>query len=348
MRLVAEANVAGGHIEYILGNHDIHNLEGDFEGVHAWSLEISGGAIGRKHLLSVNTDLGAFLRTRKIFLQYQGWVFAHGGIMPATVTEAKRLLGKEYHPTTFMGKINTAVRRSLTGTHPPGNNNTDKSLANIVLNADYSTNQAVNPTLVRPIGNCEDVLSVVKELHPHVTALIVGHTSHDLPDYVYCAGKLFAVDFGSSRWKTGQKGSIACMQLVPRDGSEKAFVGLLAPEAQRYENKSTLGDWVAGLIYTKKDELPSVKRVFQMRTSEALFSYRILLIALVIIALFMIMLLASSCQIMGGGRRWAANPEEGGGGEGAPLKMNGHHGNHNGSGTTTSPGFTAVVPSASP
>lgn len=214
MRLEREAAAVGGKVVYLLGNHEMLNLQGNFYGVHPWSFEKSGGKSGRIHLLSMRTSVGQWLRSRNVMHYNDGLLFVHGGLFPATVEAFTDAFGlsKVTNAQEFVSTINYHVRAVLEGTTPY-----DKA-ARIVTNIDYENNGNINPLLIHPLKECDKVLRA-NQMMPGVTAQVVGHTPHPLPNFVFCGAKLFAIDFQMSKWKSGRQAEFAGMLFVTRDTS---------------------------------------------------------------------------------------------------------------------------------
>lgn len=82
-KLESEAETAGGKVHFVLGNHDIMNIIGDFRYVNA--KYTANAALMSETLLSLyaeDTELGRWIRTKNIIEQAEQFVFLHGGISP--------------------------------------------------------------------------------------------------------------------------------------------------------------------------------------------------------------------------------------------------------------------------
>ena len=82
-KLEREAQAAGGKVHFILGNHEILNLEGQLQYVRRKYLEnaeLMGETYGR--LVDNNSELGRWLRTKNAVERIGDYVFCHGGISP--------------------------------------------------------------------------------------------------------------------------------------------------------------------------------------------------------------------------------------------------------------------------
>jgi hypothetical protein len=85
-KLEAEAEVAGGKLHFILGNHEIINLQGNTQYVRRKYLE-NASLIGEeyKYWFDNNSELGRWLRTKNAIEKIGDYVFCHGGVSPDIV-----------------------------------------------------------------------------------------------------------------------------------------------------------------------------------------------------------------------------------------------------------------------
>ncbi|MFZ9388445.1 MAG: metallophosphoesterase [Chitinophagaceae bacterium] len=76
-----KARAAGGYVHYILGNHEIMNMNGDLRYVHPKYLE-SAGLLGEgfTSLYGEDAELGRWLRTKNVMEKINDFLFVHGGI----------------------------------------------------------------------------------------------------------------------------------------------------------------------------------------------------------------------------------------------------------------------------
>jgi hypothetical protein len=82
-KLQQQAQLMGGRVHYILGNHEVAILKGDDRYVNSKYIS-SAEIIGVKHkdLYSNETILGRWLRTRNTCIKINDFYFVHGGISP--------------------------------------------------------------------------------------------------------------------------------------------------------------------------------------------------------------------------------------------------------------------------
>lgn len=86
-RLETQAAAAGGKIHFVLGNHDIMNMRGDFRYV-AQKYRDNAVTLGESlsSFYAKDTELGRWLRTKNIVEKAGKFLIAHGGLSPAVET----------------------------------------------------------------------------------------------------------------------------------------------------------------------------------------------------------------------------------------------------------------------
>jgi Calcineurin-like phosphoesterase len=79
--LEEKAKEAGGYVHFVLGNHEIMNMNGDIRYVHAKYIE-NAALMNENYmtLFSENSELGRWLRTKNVVERIGDILFAHGGI----------------------------------------------------------------------------------------------------------------------------------------------------------------------------------------------------------------------------------------------------------------------------
>ena len=82
-KLEQEAKKSGGHVHYILGNHEINNLQGYFRSTaqkYWYAVNILG--IKRHELYGENSFLGRWLASKNVVEKIGSTIFVHGGLHP--------------------------------------------------------------------------------------------------------------------------------------------------------------------------------------------------------------------------------------------------------------------------
>jgi len=107
-KLESEAAAAGGKIHFILGNHEVLNLQGTSQYARKKYIEnahVLGEPYGR--LYDNNTEIGRWLRTKNSIELVGDYVFCHGGISPELASSG--LPWKT--STTWAGRTSANVSR---------------------------------------------------------------------------------------------------------------------------------------------------------------------------------------------------------------------------------------------
>lgn len=88
-KLEQEAQLAGGAVHFILGNHEIMNIHGNFKyAKHKYHsiAQIIGkkedNRSNNKTLFSANAELGKWMRSKNIIEKIGDYIFVHGGLSP--------------------------------------------------------------------------------------------------------------------------------------------------------------------------------------------------------------------------------------------------------------------------
>jgi hypothetical protein len=88
-KLEQEALKAGGRLHFILGNHEVMNMEGDWRYNHRKYIKaamlISGNedwSAALRYLYSAQTELGQWLRSKNVAEKIGDYLFVHAGISP--------------------------------------------------------------------------------------------------------------------------------------------------------------------------------------------------------------------------------------------------------------------------
>jgi len=109
-KLEAEAEAAGGKVHFILGNHEVLNLQGNSSYVRRKYLE-NAEFIGEpyKNWYDQNTELGRWLRTKNAVEKIGDYVFCHGGISPELARTRLGLAEINRISRQHLGKPNEAI-----------------------------------------------------------------------------------------------------------------------------------------------------------------------------------------------------------------------------------------------
>ncbi|AOM79508.1 metallophosphoesterase [Pedobacter steynii] len=119
-KLEQEAATAGGKVHFILGNHDIMNMIGDYRYVNAKYIT-NAQTMGENYsaLYDANTELGKWLRSKNILEKSGTTLFLHAGISPdvaalnQTVTQLNAHLISKINQTCTSSDCKTATSGSV-------------------------------------------------------------------------------------------------------------------------------------------------------------------------------------------------------------------------------------------
>jgi len=179
-RLEQEAELVGGRVHYILGNHELMVLRGDNRYVHSKYLKGIARKTRIKHedLFGPDMELGRWLRTRHTVVKLNEILFVHGGISP-------EVMARNFHTDT----INELVRSNL-----------DVRSYFLAFGGDarflfggkgplwyrgYITDE------LYPMATQQEVESILR--YYEAEAVVVGHTEVPEVESLY-EGRVFAID----------------------------------------------------------------------------------------------------------------------------------------------------------
>lgn len=124
-QLEQSARAAGGQVHYILGNHEIKNLQGNFQSAHEKYFYIAG-MLGRQQaeLFGDGALLGRWLASKNVLEVINGVAFVHGGLHPQladkqlTVAELNQKVRAGYRTLYYSPRtasLDAFLRSSTTG-----------------------------------------------------------------------------------------------------------------------------------------------------------------------------------------------------------------------------------------
>ncbi|MFN7118435.1 MAG: metallophosphoesterase, partial [Saprospiraceae bacterium] len=111
-----EATKYGGRVHYILGNHEVMNLEYDFRYVHRKYLTLARQISGKNnpaeafpYLMSENNVLVQWLRTRNCMEKIGSTLYVHGGVSAELVAAKMRIDEVNKRLRTYLEKMNDSL-----------------------------------------------------------------------------------------------------------------------------------------------------------------------------------------------------------------------------------------------
>ena len=198
-RLRREAQAAGGAVYALNGNHEVMNVRGDFRYVtadgfhdflaghpdeaHVRATEgISAEQRGRAEAFLPGGEMAKRLAQQLVVIQVGDTVFVHGGVLEA-------------HVRYGLGRINREARDWMLGapSAPAPASLTNESA--LIWVRDYSDG-------IPLAGKCDEAARVLANLS--AKRMVVGHTVQQQGINSVCAGKVWRIDVGLSRFYGGK------------------------------------------------------------------------------------------------------------------------------------------------
>jgi len=175
-KLEQEAKQKGGIVHFILGNHELKNMQGNFESTSPKYFHISA-ILGKNQteLYGANSFLGKWMASKNTIEQINGILFTHGGLHPHLV-----------HYQTNLDEINQTIRRNYYKPYYPKAKNDMEQLL-------ISTNKGISWYR----GYFKDHLTqeeIERGLNQfNAKSIVVGHTLQSKVNKQY-NGKVIGID----------------------------------------------------------------------------------------------------------------------------------------------------------
>ncbi|MEI9951120.1 MAG: metallophosphoesterase [Pseudomonadota bacterium] len=221
-RLRGEALAAGGAVHVLNGNHEVMNVQADFryvtpDGFHDFSaghpdalhLQLTAGLApeqrGRTAAFLPGGEMATRLSVQPVAIQIGANVFVHGGVL-------------EQHVRYGLGRINQETREWMTGAPtqkvPPSLSNQRAP----IWVRDYSDGTPA-------VESCAELGRVLSALSAQ--RMVVGHTVQQQGINSACAGKVWRIDVGLSRFYGGKPSVLEIRgdQLRPLSEATAAAAG---------------------------------------------------------------------------------------------------------------------------
>ncbi len=122
-KLEQEAELAGGKVHYLIGNHELKNLQANFDSASPKYFYVAS-ILGKTQqaLYGDHSVLGRWLTSKNAIERINGTLFVHGGLHPdiqqydITLDEVNEILRKNFR-TPYYPKPNPGLEKLLTSTH---------------------------------------------------------------------------------------------------------------------------------------------------------------------------------------------------------------------------------------
>ena len=179
--LDVQARKFGGRVHYLIGNHELMNLLGNFRYVASNHLNSTGVEI-RKKLFKKAGYMASMLACHSYgVLKINNWIFCHAGLLPhhinnRSITDINKLVRGVFSGKIGLENISTEEEELLLGK------------TSLFWNRFYSKNS----------NNCTVLNKTLDIINNGNGGMIVGHTPHYNITNV-CRQKLYFADVGLSR-----------------------------------------------------------------------------------------------------------------------------------------------------
>lgn len=208
-RLHQKAKEKGGAVHYLIGNHEIMNMVGDFRYVHHSHVEDTGSIL-RQQLFQPGGHMANMLACHAYaILKINDWYFCHAGILPENITNRS------------IRDINKLVRTILRGTKTVDDlDDKERELVfgstGFLWNRDY----ALNDDRCSILSNTLSILNKQSGRSTNDGGMVVGHTPHrNIKSY--CNEKLWFADVGLS---SGFGDKFSSIEILSIKKGEKPIV----------------------------------------------------------------------------------------------------------------------------
>ncbi|ORC90098.1 putative serine/threonine protein phosphatase [Trypanosoma theileri] len=211
--LETQAAEAGGEFIFLVGNHELMNLLGDYAYVHEDMIKVFGGKTEYSVAFSPKGAYGSYIMQHQVVLVRGGVVFAHGGITPVYAAKGVDGINAEFHNGFNCQRQRESAAAGDGGSH-----------------ACHPFSNAESPVWSRQLiyegqqGNCGLLTESLRLLsaaeraagRPPVHAMVVGHTIQAGGAIaLLCGGRLVAADVGLSRYAWAGGGHAAFVEFPP-------------------------------------------------------------------------------------------------------------------------------------
>lgn len=175
-KLEQEAKLRGGRVHFILGNHELKNMQGNFESASPKYFHVAAILEKRQQdLYGADSYLGRWMASKNSIEQINGILFAHGGVHPD-------LSGFD----VSIDKINSILRSSYYKPYYP---KADKSVGQFL--ASTHTGISWYRGYFKDDLKQDDIERVLRKFN--ASAIVVGHTLQAEVNRKY-RGKVVAID----------------------------------------------------------------------------------------------------------------------------------------------------------
>ncbi|ESL06055.1 hypothetical protein TRSC58_06277 [Trypanosoma rangeli SC58] len=209
--LEQQAEEVGGEFIFLLGNHELMNLLGDFSYVHPDAMAAFGGERAYAEAFSPQGAYGSYLLQHPVSVVRKGVVFVHASIMPAYAARGVEYLNAVFSDHFSSERHPAAAEDAKKGKEHPFMHLDSPLWARAMLAEAVEGNCSLLKESLRLIS-----LQEVSLGRSSVRMMVGGHSIQgDGIISVECNGSLVGADVGLSRFIDRHGGYVAYVELVP-------------------------------------------------------------------------------------------------------------------------------------
>ena len=181
-----QAELYGGGVYSILGNHEIMNILGNFSYASQHDIKNDGGEESRRNKYTNGSLLANKMScTRNVIMKVGSFVFVHAGVLPKHVINSNKNMKNH----EFISFLNNLMRDFLQGKKDKNHEDVSKYFLNdsaILWTREYGKDNV----------DCNNLDKVLDYLN--LGSMVIGHTPQTSGINSKCSNKLWRVDVGLS------------------------------------------------------------------------------------------------------------------------------------------------------
>lgn len=175
-KLEQEAQIQGGMVHFILGNHELKNMQGNFDSSSPKYFHIAS-ILGKRQaqLYDENSILGKWMSSKNTIEIINGTLFTHGGLHPDIINY-----------DVALGEINQITRDNYYTPYYPKPENTKEQFLNSTYRGIFWYRGYFKDDISQ-----EDINSILQKFN--AKSIVVGHTLQPKINRIY-DGKVIGID----------------------------------------------------------------------------------------------------------------------------------------------------------
>ena len=197
-KLNKQANLKGGKVISLIGNHELMNILGDFRYASKEHIDAMGGDDNRRQLLKPGGKIAKKIACNSLGIVKIGdWLFVHGGLLPEHITQSNTFKCNTKKNVEIIYEINHLVKQILLGNI--STNDISAHEENILFggNGVFWTRKYSGKS--ENYDRCDQVLKTLNllDINTEKGGIVVGHTPQKNINSV-CNNNIWRIDTGMS------------------------------------------------------------------------------------------------------------------------------------------------------